>query len=232
MLWLHFADGSTDWADELILAIPCSTLRDVLIQDGLIPADQLALIKTLQYGTNSKIVLPILAMDDSISSFSNAEEVAVWFNRDRTVATLYTGGRGGLFDATDPACYAEQLAPVQALIPKLVAPASLQSPPDRQCAQVTQALAVCWAHEPYSKGSYSSWAPGQAELMQRRAHSYGEPVRHAFRPTSTHIFFAGEHTALEFPATLEGAVESGERTARMLHRKLQSISAEIHTSPR
>lgn len=32
------------------------------------------------------------------------------------------------------------------------------------------------------------------------------------------LFFADEHTSLEDPATMEGAVESAERTVRMIRR--------------
>src|SRR5580692_4893683 len=57
--------------DTLVLAIPCSTLRDVEIEEGLIPADQMIAINTLQYGTNSKIAIPAHM---SIADFSAAED--------------------------------------------------------------------------------------------------------------------------------------------------------------
>ncbi len=81
-----------------------------------------------------------------------------------------------------------------------------------------QPIGISWEHEEFSKGSYSSWGVGQFALFDEKDESFGEEVRKVFRPSAGTIFFAGEHTALDNPATLEGAVESGERTAKMLKR--------------
>ena len=47
-----------------------------------------------------------------------------------------------------------------------------------------------------------------------------------FRPIKNRIFFAGEHASIDHPATMEGAVESGEATARMIARVLKASIKE------
>jgi monoamine oxidase len=60
-----------------------------------------------------------------------------------------------------------------------------------------------WAAYPWTRGAYSYWRVGQYTTI---AGSEREAVR------SCH--FAGEHTSVDFQGYLNGAVESGYRTAR------------------
>ena len=59
-----------------------------------------------------------------------------------------------------------------------------------------------WQNDPWSRGAFSSFRPGQMTGWLPKI----------VRPEGR-IHFAGEHTSI-FPATLEGAVESGARAAR------------------
>src|SRR5436190_197738 len=58
-LQLAFDGHNNLITDYLILALPCSTLRDVSIEEKLLPEDQLHAIRSMQYGSNAKILLPI-----------------------------------------------------------------------------------------------------------------------------------------------------------------------------
>ena len=60
---------------------------------------------------------------------------------------------------------------------------------------------VSWAREPYSKGAYSNYRPGQATRLKP---VMGNPWQR--------MHFAGEHTAFASPG-MEGAMESAERVA-------------------
>lgn len=67
---------------------------------------------------------------------------------------------------------------------------------------------VRWAEDPFSGGAWAVWAPGQIQ-------------RHfaALRTSVDRIVFAGEHTAAANPG-MEGAMESGERAALEVLRRL------------
>lgn len=231
---LQFEEGIEVLTDYLILAIPCSTLRDVEIEEGILPGDQRQAIATLQYGSNSKILLPVTLDQETISGFAYTENMVTWFNNDRSVVTFYYGGKPGLFDSK---CVrevskkiAEEIAPVKMLYPSMafpfgVEPARLED----SLSHYAQPVGICWMNEEFSKGSYSSWGIDQFASFDATEDHLGETVRTVFRPIDNSIFFAGEHAALEYPATMEGAVESGERTARMVSRIFGSSQPSLRT---
>jgi monoamine oxidase len=96
---LAFKNGQQVLADYLVLSLPCSTLRDVEIEEGMFPEDQMRAIQTLQYGSNAKILFLILS-DEMTPGLFNTEDSIGWFNHDRSILTLYFGGCAGYFDAS------------------------------------------------------------------------------------------------------------------------------------
>jgi len=62
--------------------------------------------------------------------------------------------------------------------------------------------AKSWQTDPWARGAYTSFRPGQVTTWLPRI----------VRPEGR-VHFAGEHTSV-FPATMEGAIESGVRAAR------------------
>lgn len=217
---LHFNDVREVVTDIVILALPCSTLRHVQIEEGLIPNDQLHAIQILQYGTNAKILVPIQLKNPDVPGFSQTGSAATWFNQDRSIMTLYYGGSFGVFKASDTKALLEKEIPaLRMLYPTIHFPLGMEP------------LGISWINEKFSKGSYSSWGVDQYEIFgEMQDNDWDERVRKVFRSIKGSIFFAGEHTALEEPATMEGAVESGERVARMVHRssvRPHGISAAV-----
>jgi len=67
---LQFDNLNEVLTDYLVLAIPCSTLQKVEIQEGLLAKDQKEAIHTLQYGTNSKILVPVANIPENPPMFS------------------------------------------------------------------------------------------------------------------------------------------------------------------
>ena len=63
-----------------------------------------------------------------------------------------------------------------------------------------------WGRTPYTRGSYSFVAVG----------SSGRDYDELARPVGTRLFFAGEHTNGQHPATATGAFLSGLREARRI----------------
>lgn len=209
---LHFENAPVVETDYLVLAIPCSTLRDVKIAKGLFPEDQKRAIDELQYGTNAKILIPVNVKQKTTSSFSSTENTLIWFNKDSGIMTFYYGGTPGCFNSDSPeeisAKIAIELDALKILYPSVT-------------VNMDKAVGISWKHEKYSKGSYSSWGLGQYEIFNAMEEHLGEMVRTVFRPIDDKIFFAGEHAAIGDASTLDGAVESGERTARMVTKCLK-----------
>jgi monoamine oxidase len=64
-----------------------------------------------------------------------------------------------------------------------------------------------WSADPWSRGSYAAFLPGQTTR-------YSGVIARA----EGGVHFAGEHTSVPYQGFLEGAVESGERCAREILR--------------
>ena len=203
---LTFANRKTILADIVVLAIPCSTLRDVKFSDDLIPYDQWKAIETLQYGTNASVALEVSMGDEDAEEYSVTQDTITWFNQDRTTLTLAFGGEAGLFNAKVPQerkkALRKEINALKALFPSLKYEGTSHG--------------VSWLYEPFSKGSYSSWGVGQYAFFNETIDVEGETLRKVFRPINNKIFFAGEHASVYHPATMEGAVASGEQTARLI----------------
>lgn len=184
--------------NHLILAIPCSTLREVDVEPGLIPSDQWEAIQTLHDGTNAKILLPVLQKPPQ-PTFGFGKEALFGFNRDRSVLTAYLAGETGLFFPLERT--RRSSAPL--LFPQ---------------RKVGSPVALAWGNEPFSKGSYSNYGKGQYEIFNQTIKEQGEEVRRVFRSIDNALFLAGEHTSVKSPATLEGAVDAGQKAARILSK--------------
>jgi monoamine oxidase len=74
-------------------------------------------------------------------------------------------------------------------------------------AAVECGTSVCWDQEPFSRGAYAWFRPGQLASVQ--------PLLLA---PEGRIHFAGEHTS-PWPGWVQGALHSGRRAAREIHER-------------
>jgi len=81
----------------------------------------------------------------------------------------------------------------------------------------TNALITRWATDPYSRGSYSYLAPGSSpsDRNDLRADVEGR------------LFFAGEATSSEYPATVHGAVLEGRSAAQRINNSTQGAPSRV-----
>lgn len=215
-LLLHFAEGKKVSVDCAVLALPCSALKNVELEEGIFPDDQIKAIHTLQYGSNAKIILPVQFAAPPIPAVLSTENFFSWFNHDDTLMVLYYGGTPGIFCHKSAADIRMKLQPEFASI-KLVYGSQASFP------ETPAPVGMSWYHEEYSKGSYSNLAPGTEQFFQKEAVIGGERIKSVFRPIDNQIFFAGEHTSVDVPASLEGAVDSGEKASRMILKAFSSF---------
>lgn len=197
-------------ADFLVLALPFTALQDVdLSQAGFSDIKTLA-INGLGMGTNSKVLLQFdqpLRQFDNWSSYlqrADAPQFSTWESgstdsddRQYALLTIFAGGRAG---ASYPTDQAHGVAPSEVADQTLDALDEML--PGIASAQVGDMWLDYWAKDPWIRGSYAAFLPGNMTsflgLMGRsegRAH------------------FAGEHTSVYSQGYLNGGAESGSRVA-------------------
>jgi monoamine oxidase len=215
---LTFQAGSTTTqvtADQIVLALPFSTLRDVdLSRSGLSPL-KLQAIQQLGMGQNAKLHLQVqrktwpplgysgatytdwdafcVAWDDSVPRGPSGPAILLAFPGGSTGENVLTGAAHGKAPKRDVNWFLNQIEPIF---------------PGTSAAYSGLAYEDHWSVDPWHRGAYSYW-----RLGQYTAFSGYEGVQEG------NIHFAGEHTDPEEQGFLNGAVTSGERAAReVLHQ--------------
>ncbi len=200
---LTFGADREVMAEHVILALPFSTLRDVDLKLSL-PKVKLRAIRELGYGTNSKLFFGFtdpLWRTQHRSSGSTYTDVGYQTSWDTTrgqsvkggVMVNFTGGKHGLEvgQGTPQGQAARFLEGFDKVYP------------GAKAAYSGVAQRFYWPAKEFMRGSYQCYKPGQYTGFSG---AEGERVER--------LYFCGEHTSLEAPGYMEGAVETGERVAR------------------
>lgn len=182
-----------------ILAVPLTTARLIEFNPPLPTAHQ-KLVHELSYGAVTKVLIEYrkrfwndkgwngrLATDTPIVFTWHATSHV---ENEHGILTVYTGGEPGAQFAALSDAERTQLAVAE--IEKLF-------PGSSDLIEYT--ATVAWPNEPYTRGSYAAFAPGEVTAHWKTL----------FEPTGR-LFFAGEH-ATPIQGFMEGAVESGQRAA-------------------
>jgi monoamine oxidase len=195
-------------ADMVVLALPFTILRqlDVLVK---LPEAKRKAIQELGYGTNAKLIAGFSRRiwEESRSTgytFTDLEFQCCWETSrgqpgSHAILTNFAGGNLGLHlnegELQDRAAgFASQVGRIY--------PGALD-------AFTKKAVRQHWPSSPFVLGSYTCFKPGQYTTV---ADSIATPVGN--------LFFAGEHTSAEFNGYMEGAAESGERSAKEILAKM------------
>lgn len=220
---LAFDEGYKVKADILVLAIPCSVYEGITFEQSVLPCAKLKAIKALGYGTNSKIIVQFSKIPSS-----TAGVVSDYFfstlDRERKIFTMH-------FSEEEMASLEETTERAKPIIRSIFGKNCELSCPiqakDESFITYDGPLSYSWKNDPHSKGTYSCISPGQESLLAAISEVEGEKFKQLFMPIQN-LYFAGEHTSilLEAIGTMEAACESGERTARSILQKLNSISVD------
>jgi monoamine oxidase len=213
------AGGATEdvTADWVVLALPFSTLRDVDLSHSGLSAEKRKVIRTMGMGTNAKIHLELSRKTWPSLGYSGATygewrrlacgwDDCVQLGPDASPALYlaFPGGRAGASGLTGAAHGPAPAADVAFALGELE-----HVFPGTTAAFTGRAYEDHWALDPWVQGAYSYYRVGQAA-------SYGQIAGR----TEGRILFAGEHTSIANIGFLDGAVETGERAARHLLRRL------------
>lgn len=186
----------------VVLAIPLTTARLIEFNPPL-PAAHQRMVDELSYGAVTKVLLEYRERfwDEQGWNGRLATDTPIGFTWHATshvenkhgILTVYTGGGPGakfaaLSDEERIQC---AVAEIERLFPG-------------SSALIECTATVAWPNEPYTRGSYAALAPGEVTAHWKTL----------FEPAGR-LFFAGEH-ATAIQGFMEGAVESGQRAARMI----------------
>ncbi len=198
---------------RVVLTLPFTRLRTVKGLGGLgLPADKMQVINEMGYGANAKLVVatssrpwldtlpdlhaPMTASLYSDRGFQRLWESSIGQQGEGGVLTNYLAGASARSE--EAAVLATLERGLRALSPDI-------------SAALTPRLrdSLFWPNHPHTGGSYSGALAGQYIGFREIA---------ARPELGGDLMFAGEHASIEWPGSMNGAVDAGERVARELLR--------------
>jgi monoamine oxidase len=211
---LETARGRVEAASAVITA-PLGVLRGGGIEFSPEPADALAAAAKLEMGRVVRITLRFRerfwedckGLEDLGFLFSLEPEFPTWWSSMPLRAPLLTGWSAG------PAADELQGAPAAAIEERAVTTLARLVGLERGAvkAQIQAVYRHDWQEDPYARGAYSYGPPGAAESRAALA-----------RPVEETLYFAGEACSLNgHGGTVHGAIESGQRAARLILGSLE-----------
>jgi monoamine oxidase len=196
------ATTSTVAADHVVLALPFSILRETDYSKAGFSKVKETAIEELGMGTNSKLHVQFdsrywSSLGNQGDTYADTGYQTTWDVTRAQPGTPgilvdYTGGKiGASFGSGTPAERATKfLRQLEPVLPGITSRWNGRATVDY------------WLGYPWTKGSYSYWKVGQYTRFAG-----------AERQPEANCHFAGEHTSIDFQGYLNGAVESGERSA-------------------
>lgn len=216
---LSFENGVKVIADVIVLAVPCTVYKNIDF-GKTIPKDTLSAIQKVQYGRNSKILVPLAKEPKTKDSFATDRLACFFYARDNIATVFYSADSANFTKENIAPTYQKDFNVLSEWFGNAITYNPAAYAEDVNFRSYTTPVGYNWINDPFIQGSYSYIAPGQEYLLDHSTYQ-GETVRTLFAPVQDSIFFAGEHTSIlwDVLGTMEAACESGERTARMIFRK-------------
>ena len=206
---LQFHDGAVACYDKVIMAIPASVYGDIVFEDSLLPKSRLQKFSKIGYGKNYKVFTPIHIPPNKTHRSIVTNQQVSFFNDDEKVMVMYCGQPLNSIS--------EEITIVQngygihgdhALRHCIIK--------DQHFCLHTEIATHSWADDPYAKGSYSGYCVELSQELDKRIDYKEISIKEIFEPINDRLFFIGEHTTLlEEIGTMEAAVESAERIAKI-----------------
>ncbi len=185
--------------DYLVCTLPASVLRRIPITPPL-PTQQHAAITTLQYGRATKSLLQFSSRFwrvpgkprafGSPLSFGAAWDANEEQRGKAAILALLAGGSAS--DSTSALVEREGSAALARQLEWL----------GSNRAQLLAAHHASWETDPFARGGYAFFDP-----------AFDPALRGWLAQPAGRLFFAGEHTSLQWQGYMNGAVESGRRAA-------------------
>ena len=190
----------------VILAIPLTTARLIEFNPPLPSAHQ-HMVNEISYGAVTKVMIEYRRRfwkDKGWNGRMSTDQhiVQTWdatshLEGEHGIITAYTGGGPG---TKLSALSNEERTKLAVLVIEKIFPGSSDL--------IENTATIAWMNEPFTRCSYMALAPGQVPAHWQTL----------FSPAGR-LFFAGEHATI-YQGFMEGAVESGQRTAKIIMENL------------
>lgn len=210
---LTLKSGEEIAASNVIMSLPFSTLRHVKIDPTVtLPTLTQDAIKTLSYGTNSKIGFETTApakLSDSMLYYVNAQTSTIAWPGENAL-TYFVSGHPG-----------EKVT--SALAPGIVEAEKAHIVHEYPTLKFTGApILKNWTQDEFSLGSYSALSTDCAVEFSTPSDTYKDMSKYAEPVDNNHFVFAGEHTRADGTrGHIEGAVRSGILAATILMKHVK-----------
>jgi len=180
-------------ADVAVVAVPASVLDRIAFEPAL-PAELAEPLGSVEYGLAAKLFVPLRAPASPTAVMNVPERYWTWTatgdaDEPQPVVSAFAGSKPAL----------DALEVDQGLSRWLDSLERLRGDLD---LELSGAVLSTWADDPWVRAAYSTSPPPEVAAAVER-------------PTGP-LAFAGEHTAGEHAALMEGAIRSGQRAARSL----------------
>ncbi|MEY2519096.1 MAG: monoamine oxidase [Verrucomicrobiota bacterium] len=189
-------------ADILVLALPFTILRQLEVRVKLPEAKRKA-IHELGYGTNAKLIAGFSrrVWEEARSTgytFTDLDFQCCWETSrgqrgSHGILTNFAGGKLG--EHFNEGNVQDRASAFASQVDRIY--------PGTAEAFTKKAVRQHWPSSPFVLGSYTCYKPGQYSTL---SNSVATPVGN--------MFFAGEHTSVDFNGYMEGAAETGQRAAK------------------
>ncbi len=217
-------DGSTYTADKILITVPVSILKEnVIAFNPALPASKTAAIENIGMGTGMKILLKFTEQfwdDDNLwfTYFNYAQSgwcpgLPKTFGTNNVITCYIMGEKGEYLSSLGTAAVDVILAELDLFYDGAAS------------AKFVDSRIIDWIKEPFIKGVYSYPTPGtfESEAVSKRL-DLAEPI-------DCKVFFAGEATSNNHPATVHGALETGARAALEILECPGTIVIDTQSTP-
>lgn len=202
---LYFNDKSVHNFDQLILAIPAITFKNIDFSDSRICTAKLAKINSIAYGTNYKIALSLDKNRQNNTDYITRDNSISFHNHDNMINLIYVNDK-----MPDISWFIRTLS-------KQLSSSIVTEVSGDNYEIYDENISYSWTKDCYFQGSYSGYSTSISQELDEMVYFSGVQYKSLFAPVENRIFFAGEHTTiLNYIGTMEAAVESGERIARAI----------------
>lgn len=212
---LYFQDKTSAQYDFVILAVPCSTYKNISLSDNIAIHDRWKKMQSVGYGENYKTIFPFDLSGNLPTRTIITEESISFFTQDKNVGIVYSNS---------------PIKNIQSELQIIKQGYQIQSQRDRPIITAqdeidqyySNPVTYSWMDNPYSLGSYSGYSTTLSSELDIKIENRGETFKSLFQPTTDGLCFIGEHTTLlEFVGTMEAAAESGDRMARWVSTSMK-----------
>jgi monoamine oxidase len=190
------AAGTELEADACVVSVPASVLGRIRFEPAL-PERLAAALAAIRYGEAAKLFVPLRRPAAPSAVMCVPERYWTWTatadgERPQPVVSAFAGSPAALAGLEVAAGPERWLASIERVRN------DLELEPDG-------ALMSTWSDDPWVGAAYSTSSPAE--------------IGAAFERPAGRLAFAGEHTAGEFSALMEGAIRSGRRAAAALLKR-------------